>query len=105
MNDSKANILFTYLYRDAGNYKNCGAVFFGNPSLMPVQNAIEAIRKSLIDGEFFEHKKFGVPSLHFSELTADDHFWHEFENIQVTDETVTDSRVIEDFIEQISVTV
>lgn len=98
MKDSKLNINFNYLYRDAGNFKQFGSVIFPNPNNLSVVEVDNILRSRLIDEEYFHHTKFGVPSLFFKKRNVDDHNWHEYENIEVTDKNPTDKRTIEEFL-------
>ena len=45
------NIKFSYLYRDAGNYKNYGEVIFANPDEMPIEEVEILIKSKLIYGQ------------------------------------------------------
>ena len=74
-------VVFDYMYRDAGNYKACGALLLKG-------EANEANRKRVVSklsgGEFFIAEQVGIPAL-YSELwefsggpTEDDHVWHTF---------------------------
>jgi len=86
------NILFEYLYRDAGNNKNWGSVIFSNREGLSVEELTLKIRSGLIDGEFFEVDKLGVPPLYFDRYDPElDHGWHEFFGIEETGEGVRDS--------------
>lgn len=74
-------ILFTYLYRDASNYKAHGAVVLSG-AVTPEHK--RRLRASLIDGEYFIPEKVGLPSLRerlyeYSDgsPTEDDHVLHE----------------------------
>jgi hypothetical protein len=49
----------------------------------------ELINSKLIDGTWFYANKWGLPDLHFTDYKYDpsiDVDWHEFENIELTDE-------------------
>jgi hypothetical protein len=81
------NIKFNYLYRDNSNYKKYGSVVFTNPNNIDFHLIEEKIQKNLIDGEFFVTEDLGIPSLFFEEHNEDDHGWHEFENLEMTEET------------------
>lgn len=102
MNVSKANIRFNYLYRDAGNYKNYGFVIFSNPNFLSFEKLSRSIISNLIDGEFFNYKRLKIPALFFSTKNSDDHFWHEFENIEETNEAPTETRTIDEFLISLS---
>lgn len=77
------NILFEYLYRDAGNNKLWGEILLSNREGMDVRRAEDAIRSSLIDGEFFVAEDVGIAPLRFENRDHDlDHGWHEFHALQ-----------------------
>ena len=98
MSVSKTNIKFSYLYRDAGNNKNFGFVIFANPGKLPTDQLKDTIVARLIDGEYFDHEAICVPDLYFPIKNADDHSWHEFDNLETTTEKPTDKRTIENFV-------
>jgi len=92
------NIKLNYLYRDGGNYKQFGYVIFSNPNRVDIKIIGAIINESLIDGEFFIAEKWEVPSLFFEVQNEDDHAWHEFESIEITNESPNTALAIEDFI-------
>lgn len=98
MKDLKLNINFNYLYRDAGNFKQFGCVIFLNPNNLSVIELDNLIRCRLIDNEYFKHTKLGIPSLFFKDRNDDDHGWHEYIDIELTDRNPTDKRTIEEFL-------
>ena len=103
MNVSNNNIKFNYLYRDAGNYKQFGEIIFANQQSKSLEEIKLAIRKNLIEGEFFIPEKWSVPRLSFeSYLPELDHDYHEFESLEVTDENPTESIDISAFLIGIS---
>jgi hypothetical protein len=84
------NIQFNYLYRDAGNHKVFGSEVFSNSVVLTVEEIELKIRANLIDGEFFDPKKWGLPRLGFSDWDDEiDHTWNEFESVEATEEEVT----------------
>jgi hypothetical protein len=101
MSVSKPNLKFNYLYRDAGNYKNFGSVVFSNPHCFTIEKITDLINDNLIDNEFFYHDKFGVPPLFFNNQNTDDITWHEFENLEFTDDKPTSEISIADFLSNI----
>lgn len=101
MSSLELNIKLNYLYRDFSNYKQFGSIVFTNPSQLTVEAVTNKVLCSLIDGEYFEHTKWGIPSLFFDSHNEDDHNWHEFEDIVATNESPTDKRTIEEFISQL----
>jgi hypothetical protein len=81
------NIKFSYLYRDAVNYKVYGSVVFSNPEKLSVREIEGRIRARLIDGEFFDPVEWNVPRLQILPLDEElDHAWNEFESIEQTDQ-------------------
>ena len=103
MNDSNNNIKFNYLYRDAGNYKQFSDVVFTNKGSKSLQEIELAIRKNLIEGEFFIPEKWNIPRLSFENYSPElDHDYHEFESVEVTDENPTENTDIAVFLNVIS---
>lgn len=99
---SPTNIRFTYLYRDAGNYKQFGGVLFSNPNGRPLIEIDRAIRAALIDGEFFDARKLQVPDLRIDEWDDElDHVWHEFESVEELEGDGKTYPSIEDFLHRI----
>jgi len=98
MKDLKSNISFNYLYRDASNFKQFGSVIFTNPNNLSIEEADSILHLKLIDGEYFDHTKFDVPSLFFKDRNVDDHNLHEYRNVEITDENPTDKRTMEVFL-------
>jgi hypothetical protein len=89
------NIKFNYLYRDASNYKQFGFQIFSNPDNLSLPEIETRIRATLIDGEFFDPVKWGVPRLHFDGWDPEvDHEWNEFEGVEETEETPTNEKSI-----------
>jgi hypothetical protein len=78
------NICFTYLYRDAGNYKQHGEAVFGNRTRLPLEEIEQKIRSHLHDGEFFIARQVHIEERFFDALHDDDHPWHEFVSVTVT---------------------
>ncbi len=82
------NIKFSYLYRDAGNYKNFGYVVFANPTNMGLPEIEHHLKKHLIDGCWFYAEAWQLPDLRFPHTTPSDPTWHEFEGVEYTNEPV-----------------
>lgn len=73
------NILFEYLYRDAGNFKLWGEVIFSNKNNHDAKWLEQQARNVLISTEFFIGEKADIPILQFKEyIKALDHDWYEF---------------------------
>ena len=99
------NLKLSYLYRDGGNYKNYNEVVFSNRKYLRVDEIRNFIQRHLIDEIWFYADKWGLPDLHFKEYNYDyniDVDWHEFENIEGTNDPITDTRDIDDFLNIIS---
>lgn len=62
MKNTKLNIEFSYLYRDAGNLKKHNSVVLSNPNGITDLSALEEqIRAALFDTEFFYPYLVDVP--------------------------------------------
>ncbi len=105
MSSGITNIRFSYLYRDAGNYKLFGQVVFRNPENLSLEETRGKIRAQLIDGEFFDATKWGLPLLQFEDYLPEvDHSWYEFEDVEFTSLGNSDNRTIAEFIREIEAT-
>ena len=95
---NKRNTRIHYMYRDASNYKAHGEVIISGELK---QEGLDAIIKTLDDGEHFIPAQVGMPELQ-STLTSfpseDDHVWHELEPecFHLTDEDPTTNHDIND---------
>jgi hypothetical protein len=74
------NTRFSYLYRDACNYKKFNDVVLSG---IIKENQIEPFLK---DKLFFVPSEVGLPDLQDDVFSVDDHIWHEFEKIELTEE-------------------
>ncbi|MBI5963669.1 MAG: hypothetical protein HY863_09365 [Chloroflexi bacterium] len=82
-----SNLKFTYLYRDASNYKLHGEAVFTNQTFMPIDEIEKQIRSCLKDGEFFIARQVNIEERFFDVLhEEDDHPWHEFNLVEMTTE-------------------
>lgn len=131
MGDSVKNVRFSYLYRDADNYKQGGAVVFSNPDGHPVGEAKRMFDGWMDGGEYFIADQVRVPEVFLWDPAADydpndpetypdfvamgggaghyaindaDHPWHEFEELEETDDEPTDAhgRTLREFVEEVS---
>jgi hypothetical protein len=112
------NTAFHYMYKDAQNHSRSGKVVFQGTLI----NAEQKIKNCLESGRFFIAHQVGIPEVFLwnTELDYDtqdqntfppnigregfavgndDHCWHQFQNLQDTDEPPTDKRKLERFIE------
>jgi hypothetical protein len=79
------NTKFSYLYRDACNYKTYNEVIIaGLLELKQIQHYLK-------DKTFFVPSEVGLPDLQESVFTIDDHIWHEIDSIRPTTEKPTTS--------------
>ncbi|MEJ5298664.1 MAG: hypothetical protein WHZ52_11575 [Armatimonadota bacterium] len=87
------NVCFSYMYRDASNWKAFGEIVVqGDPSLS-VEDAEQQIREVCSEGLYFIADQVEVPEIFLwltTRLYDDDHCWHEFEGLKETDAPVTD---------------
>lgn len=74
------NTKFSYLYRDACNYKKFNDVVLSG---IIKKNQIEPFLK---DKMFFIPSEVGLPDLQDDFFSVHDHIWHEFETIELTEE-------------------
>lgn len=89
------NILFSYLYRDAANYKSYHTEVFTNNTGLSLNHIEDAIRKKLIDGSWFYVHQWGLKDLHTHPWDNElDHTWHEFESIEETTDSPTTCDVV-----------
>jgi len=80
------NVKLNYLYRDNSNYKQYGFVVYSNSNNLSIEVIRDAIFKNLIEGEFFNAEKWGVPEVFFESNTKDDHEWHELEGVELSND-------------------
>ena len=95
------NIKFSYLYRDASNYKRHYEVIFTNPNALRLEEIEKIIKDNLIEDYWFIAKEWELPDVHFKNYAWDnqiDHEWHEFESIKVTKEETNQRINIDEFL-------
>jgi hypothetical protein len=99
------NVCFEYLYRDAANYKNWGEVILEaeiDTDILEIENKV---RDALIDGEFFVAENTELPTLYFqNKKSEDDHGWHEFSAVSLTDKSPTVRQTIDSLIRALDAT-
>lgn len=103
----KMNSKFSYLYRDASNYKQFGYVVFSGE--FTEQDKI-LLLGNLHEGDFFIPVDVGLLSLqeNFEGVSIDDHPWHEIDfrtgtersPFELTREDPTDARSVHEFAEE-----
>lgn len=79
MATSASNTRFTYLYRDASNWKQAGSAVFAGAITAEER---ETVRAGLDEGQYFIPPQVGLPDLQalFGAWTDDDHCWHEIDD-------------------------
>lgn len=99
------NIVFEYLYRDAGNYKNWESIVFSNPNFHSAETVRASIRQAMSNAEYFDAPAVRLPDLHFPEFNAAlDLPLHEFFDVNVTDQNPDDQngRSIDELLAEIA---
>ena len=89
---TSSHIRFAYMYRDASNHKQHGEAIFSNEAHLPVEEIEKQIRSCLNDGEFFVARQIHLAERFFDVLYDDDHPWHEFVRVEVTDDPTFDPK-------------
>lgn len=100
------NIRFSYLYRDAGNFKNFGEAFFSNPNETSLEDLNARLKLALLDEMYFDAHAVGLPELFFEDYDKElDHDWHEFELLDYIDNTlkIPVANSIDSFISRLTV--
>lgn len=94
------NIKFSYRYRDYANYKKHNEVVFSNPSNKSIQEIEQFILDHLFDDKLFYATEWKLPDLHFDDWDPDiDHFVHEYDSVNETDEVPTMKITLNEFFE------
>lgn len=99
MNDNK-NIAFHYLYRDGANYKNFNSIVFNADQSVSLEELKSLIKSKLVCGEWFYVDQWKMPDLHFGTWDNEiDHTFHEFEDIEYTNEVPNTLLSVVEFID------
>jgi len=99
------NVIFEYLYRDAGNYKNWESIVFSNPNSYGIDMLRASIRKAMSNDGYFDALAVRLPDLHFPKFSAVlDLPLHEFFDVSATDQNPDDlhSRSIDELLTEIA---
>jgi hypothetical protein len=100
------NIKFSYLYRDAGNYKKWADVVFSNPEGSTPETVAKALKDAFLqDGLFIAHQ-IRIPQAFLfdrGDATSDDHCFHELASVEASLDAPNDtySRSITQFITEV----
>jgi len=76
------NIRFSYMYRDASNYKQHGEAIFSNEKQLLVDEIEKQVRACLNDEAYFIARQIHIEERFFEALYDDDHPWHEFLRVE-----------------------
>lgn len=101
------NIKFSYLYRDAGNYKKWADVVFSNPDGSTPEEVTEALKDAFLqDGLFIAHQ-IRIPEAFLfdrGDATSGDHCFHELDSVEASLEVPNDrySRSITQFMIEVN---
>jgi hypothetical protein len=96
------NIKFWYLYRDYGNYKNNSYVIFSNPEKIPFDKARQRLETAFEQHVLFIASQIGLPELFHSDYpTCDDISFHEFDDLEFTEQEPSDKRTLNNFLAQV----
>ena len=101
------NAEFTYLYRDAGNYKKSGRVIFSNREGLDIDSASKELRQLFLPDGLFIARQIRLPEVFLYErgkFTEDDHCFHEFNALNPSSDTANDlnRRSIRDFLMEVA---
>lgn len=93
---------FSFLYRDAGNYKDFGEVVFANPDHFPLEEFRRQILASCNSDGCFDPRHWGLPNIRTQPYDPElDHDWYEFEKVEETNVYSNDPRTISEFLAQV----
>ena len=103
---AQETIRFTYLYRDAGNSKAWGEIVFSNPETLSSIDLNIRLRRAFDMGCLFVADQIQIPEVFLytnGEVIAEDHCFHEFHSIELSNDKPTDEngRSIKSFVEQV----
>lgn len=103
---SMPNIEFSFLYRDAANYKTFGSVVFSNSENIPLEEVGKIIQASCNQDGCFDPRLWGLPNILTQPYDPElDHDWYEFECVEETEEGLTDERSIMGFLDVVKANV
>ncbi len=100
------NVKFTYLYRDGANYKSWDEVVFSNLEDLPINKIEERLLRAFLpDKQFIASQVSVAETFSFANgnFTAYDHCFHEFDCVEVCQESSTDvlDRSITNFLRDV----
>ena len=100
-----SNVKFNYVYRDGSNYKNWADVTFRNPDNLGVESLTRTLQAAFDDSLFIAHQVRLPEVFAFPDgiVDSDDHCYHEFCNVEITDDIPNDlfGRSIREFLAEV----
>jgi hypothetical protein len=97
---SMPNIQFSFLYRDAANYKTFAAIVFANPENIPLEDIKKTILTSCNVNQNFDPLPWSLPNIRTQPYDPElDHDWYEFSDVLETDHEPNDVRTLSEFLE------
>jgi hypothetical protein len=102
------NIKFNYLYRDGSNYKSWGEVVFANPENLVADEVGKRLVDAFLPDQLFVASQVSIPEKFLfldGELSEYDHCYHEFDCVEICEESPTDSlgRSVTDFLHEVEI--
>jgi len=100
------NIKFNYLYRDGGNFKSWGKVIFSNPEQLTLDEVATKLIDAFLPDKLFIASQISIPEKFLfanGKFTEYDHCFHEFDYLEICQETPTDDlqRSVTDFLKDV----
>lgn len=101
------NIKFSYLYRDAGNYKKWADVVFSNQDEVALESVARSLKAAFLQDGLFIADQIRIPEAFLfdrGDTTSDDHCFHEFNSVEISPDDANDqySRSIDEFIAEVN---
>jgi hypothetical protein len=101
------NIKFRYLYRDGSNYKKWADIVFSNTDDLSTDTVTKGLGKAFLEDGIFIAHQVRIPEVFLAsedQLTPDDHCFHEFDSVEATSDTPSDTcgRSIREFMEEVA---
>jgi hypothetical protein len=88
------SVKFNYLYHDGANYKSWGDVIFANSENLALDEIDKMLMNVFLPDKLFIASQISIPEKFLfldRKVTKDDHCYHEFDSIEVCEESPTDS--------------
>ena len=93
------HIKFSFLYRDAANYKTFGEVVFVNPENLPLESARQILLQACNSNQNFDPRPWGIANIRNLPYDPElDHDWFEFESMEETKEEITEAIGLSEFL-------